>query len=349
MIPIWNMPDSRAYVLIAGLVLLSALVAYQQPEPTRLALEDLPTFPTAEGTEIFEYASYVSGLPRVAEVGVSRAPTPVEQPSATPTETPTETPTTAPSPEPSPTATPSPLPSPTFPSAPAAPPKSLRVPILMYHYVGDLPANADIYRRDLTVSPANFEAQLKFLQGRGYTSISLDDLLAALEGKQGLPPKPVVFTFDDGYKDNFQNAFPLLQRYGFTGTLFIITDYVGRGPYLSWDDIRAMQEAGMSIESHGRAHLDLSKLSAQGVADQAEGSAQAIEANTGKRPRYYAYPSGRYNQDVIRIIRDRGYLAAVTTRYGSDHNQSGLMELKRVRVSGGDGLAAFASKIGERL
>jgi len=335
---IGRIAGNKVYLLIAGLVLFLTLLPYQQPDPPRLDLEEMPTLPTAEGAPKYDYLSLTGVFSEAA--GIAATPTMAPHAVPTPTITLTETP--------SPTKTPSPSPRPTSPPATAVASRSVRVPILMYHYVGDLPANPDVYRRDLTVSTATFEAQLKFLQGRGYTSISFDDLLAALEGKQGLPPKPVILTFDDGYRDHFQNAFPLLQRYSFSGTFFIVTDYVGRGPYLSWEEVKAMQDGGMSIQSHGRTHVDLSKLSSQGIADQAEGAAQAIEAHTGRRPRYYAYPSGRYNLEVINIIRAHGYLAAVTTRYGSDHTLAGLMELGRVRVSGGDTLMAFASKLGER-
>ena len=93
----------------------------------------------------------------------------------------------------------------------------------MYHYVSEPPADADIYRRDLSVTPANFEVQLAWLQGQGYESITLTDLVYHLARGWSLPDKPVILTFDDGYRDNYTNAFPLLLEYGYTGTFFLVT------------------------------------------------------------------------------------------------------------------------------
>ena len=91
------------------------------------------------------------------------------------------------------------------------------------HYVGSTPPDADIYRRDLTVSPRALESQLAWLRGQGFTAIALDDIYAAFKQGAPLPPKPIILTFDDGYADAYTHAFPLLRRYGMTGTFFVVT------------------------------------------------------------------------------------------------------------------------------
>lgn len=94
----------------------------------------------------------------------------------------------------------------------------------MYHYVSTPPDDADIYRRDLSTEPEMFRQQMAYLAENGFTPIDFYDLSLAIVNKSTLPDKPVILTFDDGYLDNYQNAFPVLQEYGFTGTFFIITD-----------------------------------------------------------------------------------------------------------------------------
>ncbi|MCZ7667599.1 MAG: polysaccharide deacetylase family protein [Chloroflexi bacterium] len=129
---------------------------------------------------------------------------------------------------------------------------TLRVPILMYHYISVPPADADIYRQDLSVTPENFRQQMAYLAENGYTPIDLYQLSAAITAKTDLPDKPVILTFDDGYLDNYENAFPVLQEFGFPGTFFIITDYADQGAagYANWEQLAEMAAAGMRIETH---------------------------------------------------------------------------------------------------
>lgn len=96
----------------------------------------------------------------------------------------------------------------------------------MYHYVSTPPANADIYRKDLSVTPELFNAQLDRIQAEGYTTISLYDLINHLATGAGLPAKPVILTFDDGYRDNYENAFPALKAHGMRATIFVVVDFI---------------------------------------------------------------------------------------------------------------------------
>ena len=166
--------------------------------------------------------------------------------------TPTATATPQPTATPSPTASQTPTPGPT----PDGVARTLQVPILMYHYISAPPAGADIYRRDLSVTPALFESHLKYLTDAGYHAITLDDLLYALAQGRELPAKPVILTFDDGYEDNYTNAFPLLQKYNMVGHFFIISDFVNqeRPGYMTWPQIEEMAAAGQRFGSHSRDH-----------------------------------------------------------------------------------------------
>lgn len=246
--------------------------------------------------------------------------------------------TTTPQPEmtPTPAATP-------VPTVPAVPPPwptpdgvthQVSVPILMYHYLSDAPEGADRYRTDLSVSPALFEQQLAYLQQQGYQAISLYDLLGALTQGLPLPEKPVIITFDDGYRDNYENALPLLSQYGFTATFFVLTEVtnLGEPDYLSWDQMRAMQAAGMDIECHARVHEELVANSDERLAWQVLGCREAIESQLGKRPRFVAYPSGVFDDRVVQYFASDNFWGGLTTQQGKLHDSSELFALKRLRV-----------------
>ncbi len=246
-------------------------------------------------------------------------------------------------PTPSPQATPEP---PLLPT-PDGQARVAHVPILMYHYVGEDPPDADAIRLDLTVPPDRFEAQLAYLRQAGYTSITLEDLVLYLTTGRPLPEKPIIFTFDDGYLDNFLYAFPLLRQYGFGGTFFVVTQFLdeGRAGYMSWQQARLMQANGMEIESHGVSHEDLAGAPAEFVAEQLKASRARIEKELGKPVRFFAYPYGSYDRRTVEALQSAGYWAAVTTEGGAVHSSDGLFTLRRVRVHGSHGLDRFVATL----
>lgn len=230
---------------------------------------------------------------------------------------------------------------------PAKPTPSARVPILMYHYVSDPPADADRVRRDLTVSPGAFEAQLHYLRDAGHTTVSLYHLHAHLSKGTALPRKPVVLTLDDGYRDAYTHAFPLLRRYGMKATFFVVTDFIHdqRPEYLTWPMVKEMFRAGMSIESHTRNHVDVRGKSYNYLAWQLLGAIENIQYYTGQRPRFLAYPSGRYDASAMRIVQSAQTWAAVTTEYGRTQSLADAMTWPRMRVKEAMSLAQFGTVV----
>jgi peptidoglycan/xylan/chitin deacetylase (PgdA/CDA1 family) len=267
-----------------------------------------------------------------ATVFVSATPTSTAAPTAT--AAPSRTPTASPQPTatPSPTTTPTPTPGPT----PDGVTRTLQVPILMYHYVSVPPADADIYRRDLSVTPAQFESHLKYLTDAGYQAITLDDLLYALVQGRELPAKPVILTFDDGYEDNYTNAFPLLQKYAMAGHFFVISDFVNqkRPGYMTWPQIEEMAAAGQRFGSHSRDHPSLKGQNDDYLVWQALGGKEALEAHLGPHPRWISYPAGQYDDRTIVVYKSAGYWGGLTTHQGATHTLDDIFELKRVRVRG---------------
>jgi peptidoglycan/xylan/chitin deacetylase (PgdA/CDA1 family) len=226
-------------------------------------------------------------------------------------------------------------------------PDRVRVPILMYHYVSVLPGGADRYRRDLTVSPESFRAQLQYLADGGYHPITLTDIYYHFTQGVPLPEKPVVLTFDDGYRDAYDVVFPMLLDYGFPGTFFVLATpaHYESADYLTWAQMKEMSDAGMAIEGHGRDHVDLRGRSYDYIVYQTLGIQEAIHYHTGRLPRFFCYPAGQYDASVVAVLESEGYWGAVTTQYGREHTPEGLYEMGRVRVRGSDTLESFVDKL----
>lgn len=213
----------------------------------------------------------------------------------------------------------------------------------MYHRVETPPRGANEVRVDLSVPPERFEQQLRYLKQEGYQSITLEDLALHLTRGAPLPEKPVILTFDDGYADAYVNAFPLLKRYGFSGTFFLISAMLDQGDpdFLSWEQVVEMHEAGMRFEPHSYNHPDLRNRGYQFLVFQILAPKEAIEARTGEPTHFFAYPSGRYDQFVIDVLRSANFWGAVTIEQGATHTADDLFTLRRVRVHGGDDLDTF--------
>lgn len=264
------------------------------------------------------------------------------------TATPAATPTLAATPTPSPTPTVPPTPNPPQYSSPPLPSlpsilltptisRSVRVPILMYHYISVPPGDADQYRINLSVEPEVFRQQMAFLKSQGYETIDMYDLLDAILNGRQLPDKPIILTFDDGYRDAYLNAYPILTEFGYTGTFFISTEFVDRGlePYMTWPMIEEMAAAGHRFESHGRSHLDLAKLGRADLIWQILGSQETLAAHIGYKPHFLSYPSGSYNDQTIAMVQELSFWGAVTTQGGSWHGFHNRFEWPRIRVSNG--------------
>jgi peptidoglycan/xylan/chitin deacetylase (PgdA/CDA1 family) len=219
----------------------------------------------------------------------------------------------------------------------------LHVPVLMYHHVGNVDEEnlkPDAVALDLTVSPGDFESQVKYFKDLGYESITVQQLYNSLVNGTKLPAKPIVFSFDDGYKDVFTNAVPILRKYGYSGSFAIATELLGRPSYAVWDDVLAAQSAGEEIISHTENHLDLSstKYSDDDLRREIDGSKKILEEKLGHSVDFFVFPYGKYDSHVLDMVKSAGYKMAFTTAYGQDMKIDSLLTEPRVRVHGQDGL-----------
>lgn len=218
------------------------------------------------------------------------------------------------------------------------------IPVLNYHQINDTEKNA------LTVNTEQFEAQMKYLSENGYTTITPADMLDAWENGTKLPEKPVIITFDDGYLDNYNHAFPILEKYQLKATIFLISDYVNTYPnYLTWSAVQDMQESGLiDFESHTLSHEELTKApSLDEAKHQLIGSKQAIEWNLGKQVNFIAYPCGEYDADIEQATKDADYRAAFTVNYGLAEPGEDPFILDRVPIFGSNShtLARFKLRL----
>jgi peptidoglycan/xylan/chitin deacetylase (PgdA/CDA1 family) len=286
-------------------------------------------------------------------VTVTNVPATLARPSQTATEAPltaspataTLTPSATPEPTLTPTATPTSTPLPT-PDAEAHN-RAVRLPILMYHYVEPWPVNAGEIRKNLTVQPEDFAAQMRYLHDHGYVTVSLYDLLYALTLGWPLPPQAVVITFDDGYRGLMQYAVPVMQPYGYTGTVFVVTELMDREfePYLTWPQAESLYARGWKIEPHTKTHDYLAGQSRDFQLYQMLGAMQTIEAHLGVVPRFFNYPAGKYDDVTLQLDRELGLWGAVTVEPGRTHTLDSLYTLTRVRVGGQGTLQQFVARL----
>ncbi|MEG6585932.1 polysaccharide deacetylase family protein [Dendrosporobacter sp. 1207_IL3150] len=202
----------------------------------------------------------------------------------------------------------------------------INIPILNYHKVDD-------QNIALSVSPQEFDEQMGYLKSQGYNTISPDVFLSYIKGGQNLPPKPIIITFDDGYLDNYSNAYPILKKYGFTATIFLVTNLIGNDSrFMNWDQVREMQQSGFIFGSHTVNHTPLTKISTNSVKNELIQSRAKIKKELGYEPCFFAYPTGAYDLNSMKLVREAGYDAAFTIRYGQVGPESNLYALERIPI-----------------
>ncbi|MBI5876765.1 MAG: polysaccharide deacetylase family protein [Chloroflexi bacterium] len=223
--------------------------------------------------------------------------------------------------------------------------RELHVPILMYHYLSTPPENADAIRLDLSVPPEQFEQAVAYFAAQGYQTVKLQALYDAVAKGSPLPPRPIVFTFDDGYADAYVNAMPILKKYNFTGTFYVITGFVGRPGYLTWAQIGEMAKEGMDIQSHSVTHIPLKGKSADVLRRELGDSKRTLERMIGQPVNFICYPSGQYDELTMVIAQEVGYLSATTTHAGVWENDAQPFEWPRIRIHGHDQLGTILKRL----
>ncbi len=202
------------------------------------------------------------------------------------------------------------------------------VPILMYHHIQDYPYGKDLSSVSIFVSPANFEAQLNWLALNNFQTVDL----SYFQNPTRISGKPIVLTFDDGYQDAYDQVFPMLRKYGFAATFYLITDNIDKPGFLSTKEILEMQAGGMTFGSHSLSHPNLTEISEQQAEQEIYTSKKVLEKATGRQVVDFCYPGGKLNQNAINIAANSGYQTAVTTSNQINLGKTDLLQLNRLDI-----------------
>lgn len=227
-------------------------------------------------------------------------------------------------------------------TAPPRLPDRRAVPILMYHVITDPPASAPF--PDLYVSRADLRAQVRWLARAGYEAVTLGRVFDAWNGRATLPPRPVVLSFDDGYRSHATAALPILAARHWPGVLNLDLSNLEPTWGVGANGVRRLIAAGWEIDAHSLSHPDLRSLNGAALIREVSGSRREIRRRFGVLPRFFCYPAGRYDAEAVAAVKAAGYEGATTTELGLA-SPSGPFTLARIRISRGDGAGGLARKL----
>ncbi len=217
------------------------------------------------------------------------------------------------------------------------PRQHLYAPILMYHHIG-----YSKYRNAYYVTPEIFDQQMKWLRENNYNVIPMKQFHEAISCGWDLPENPTVLTFDDGDLDQYDNAVSILEKYGFDGTFYIVTRWLGDKYHMTWDMVKNLSNAGFTIGGHTRLHPNVAHLGENSLKIELLDSKTEIEGETGKTVEFFAYPGGAHSKNAENHVRDYGYLNAVTTEHRVYHDinkEDDFYTLGRIHI--GDEMSSF--------
>lgn len=232
----------------------------------------------------------------------------------------------------------SPLPSSTptpslIPTATPLPGYCLHVPVLLYHHVQPKALAEDLGQIALNVDSQIFDRQMGYLFSQGYTTLSAKKLVAALRDHTSLPQKSIVITFDDGYKSVYDYAYPILQKYHFTGNLMISTGLIGGSQYLSWDQVKEMARNSLiDFTDHTWSHYAINNGTKDKIELEIKTGKQQLEEYTNQQIDIFTYPYGAFDDNAISILEELGFIGAFSTIPGFWQCDSFIMSLHRNRI-----------------
>lgn len=213
------------------------------------------------------------------------------------------------------------------------------IPIIMYHHIHPEYVNSsDALLAGLTVSPKRFEKDLQDIISKGYITIFPNQIFDVLEGKLDPSKKYIVLSIDDGYRDNYEYAFPLLKKYNLKAVIYIIANNVGKkmggNDYFGWEEAKEMLDSNLvMIGSHTMDHPDLSKLNEEQLTYQIIHSKKVIDENLKISITDFCYPYGKYSDLAIEIVKRAGYSNATTVAYGQLREKDTNLLWPRFRTS----------------
>lgn len=217
----------------------------------------------------------------------------------------------------------------------------LYVPVLFYHHIQPQADAVAKGQTSLSVDNGIFDQQMAYVAQSGYTTITAKQLVDALITKSPLPAKPLVITLDDGYKDNYTYAHPVIQKYGLTANLMLASGLVGGADYLTWDMVSDMKNSGRwYFTNHTWSHYSLGQGDDAKITYEVQTAKQQIEAHTGQPTNVFTYPYGTFTPHSVELLKSLGVQGAYSTIGGSMQCDSILYQLRRTRI-GNSSLSAY--------
>lgn len=212
---------------------------------------------------------------------------------------------------------------------------SYRIPVLMLHYVENVKDKGDTIRISLNDPPSLLESQIKTLVDAGYTFITPSDLADILDGIKLPPDKPIVLSFDDGHRDFYTDAFPILKKYNVKSVIYVITGFLGQPDFLTNDELKEISESGLvEIGAHTVDHVALKGQNQQIVAKEVNNSKVFLESDLGISVTTFAYPYGSFDLPSIQIIKEAGFRTAFSTVPGTEVGNYNRLFINRLRPGG---------------
>jgi len=226
--------------------------------------------------------------------------------------------------------------------------------ILMYHMISEPRSEKE---RRYVCMRSRFANHMRFLRKQGFNVVSLEAVGKYLHGKETLPERSVAITFDDGFRNNYENALPTLREFDFPATVFIVSGMVGKTNswmtaegyperhLMGWHEIEEMGKNGITIGSHTINHRRLSALGCEGAKNEIEASKKSLEDMFGTAINHFAYPYGDMNQSIVSMVEEAGYHTACSTRSGFNSEHANPFALRRLEIYGTDTLWNFIWKL----
>lgn len=196
----------------------------------------------------------------------------------------------------------------------------VRVPILVYHGIRDtLPSDPKDVRQ-FNMPPSMFKQQLAYLHDHGFTTITFADLSEYFDQGTPLPEKPVILTFDDGWRSQIDGALPVLTERGMVGTFYLYPNVLGHDHYMDWEDAQSLVESGMEIGSHSKSHQYMTRQDPSTLADEIAGSKRILEERLGAPVQTFAYPFGLSDEHIRTLVKEAGYTTGRSLEHGTMHD-----------------------------
>jgi peptidoglycan/xylan/chitin deacetylase (PgdA/CDA1 family) len=226
-----------------------------------------------------------------------------------------------------------------------------RASILMYHSIGE-------ERAFFSVNPVSFEKQIKYIKDKGYKVVKISELLSKVRNHSDIS-NLVSITFDDGYKNNFSNAFFVFKKYNIPASIFLATDFIGKSmsssdsfnlDILNMDEIKEMKDSGLiEFLPHSMSHRTLNSINLNEAIDEIEGSFKILKSINSNCPKIFAFPKGKFTKEVVDYLRKENWLGAVSVVEGNVSINDDLLTLRRNSVDRETSFNQFKAKVSGKV